>query len=447
VNLEEAKHIYFLGIGGIGMSALARYFHARGVRISGYDKVKSALTENLEKQGMEIHYRDNPHKIPKDADLIIYTPAIPSDLGEWKAALSSGVLMYKRSQVLGEMTKLERTIGVAGTHGKTTTSAILTHLMHYATGKVNGFVGGIMNNYKTNFIQSKDANYTVIEADEYDRSFLQLHPYAGIITSVDADHLDIYESEKGFIEGFESFAKLISGFLVIHNDAEEKLELEGTHYTYGLEEGADIMAVNIGQNQGVTSFDLDFKGTLHEGFKVTLPGRHNLENIVAALGVCVQLGLNIDLLRQGLQTFEGVYRRFEYKLKDDTIFIDDYAHHPNEISSLISAVKEAHPNKKITAVFQPHLYSRTRDYMKDFGKALSSCETVYLLPIYPARERPIPGVDSKKLANEINTDKVEVLTKKTVVKRIGDEKPELLVTIGAGDISKLVEPLKEELTR
>lgn len=447
MSLEKINKVYFLGIGGIGMSALARYFNSIGKEVMGYDKTETVLTNQLEKEGISVHYEDKPNLIPKDVDIVVYTPAIPHDLEEYKHCWNMGYPMKKRSEVLGIITDESFTLAVAGTHGKTTTSSILAHVLRQSVG-CNAFLGGITKNYDSNVLLSSETNNTVVEADEYDRSFLTLHPNLAIITSMDADHLDIYGDHSKLLESFELFAGQIrpGGALVLNKKLEEKLTPACDVITYSIAEKADYYLENIEVVDGFYVFDVQAQSGLIKGIKFGLPGRHNVENAIAAIAVADQLKVSHDEIRSALESFKGIKRRFEYIIKrNDIVYIDDYAHHPEELRATISSVKELYPDKEITGVFQPHLYSRTRDFADDFAKSLDLLNEVILLDIYPAREEPIEGVTSEMLLRKVTIKNKSLTTKAELVSELQQRKLEVLLTLGAGDIDKLVDPIKKEL--
>ena len=441
--------VYFLGIGGIGMSAIARYFNGRGVRVSGYDKTPSALTKELEIEGIEVHYVDDVNLIDKNASLVVFTPALPPDHKELNYYKNNGFNLRKRSEVLGMITGSTFNICVAGTHGKTTTSAMIAHLLRHSGFGCNAFLGGIATNYNSNFWRS-NRSVCVAEADEYDRSFLQLSPDIAVITSMDADHLDIYGSEENMQEAFLEFSgKLKTGGLLIYKKGlQRERELRSENLmSYSLSDNsADAFADNVNTYSGSYNYDVTVKDRRISGFTLNMGGRHNIENSVVAVSVGVHLGLDDESLKKAIAEFKGVKRRFEYIIKgDDLVFVDDYAHHPQELRALIDGVRDLYPTRKMTMVFQPHLYSRTRDLADEFAAVLSLADEVILLPVYPARELPIEGVDSEMLAEKINK-KVRVVEMKELPEMIGKLKPELLVTAGAGDIDTILASIKNSLT-
>ncbi|RXK50776.1 UDP-N-acetylmuramate--L-alanine ligase [Aquirufa rosea] len=453
IQLKDLKYVYFLGIGGIGMSAIARWFLHNGFPVFGYDKTESPLTKTLSQEGMQIHYEDDIDCIPKVilADtahsLFIYTPAIPANHAEKNYLLNQGIPLYKRSEILGWITQQIPTLAVAGTHGKTTTSSLLTHLLIHAQKNVTAFLGGITQNYGTNYIPNKDKEniICVVEADEYDRSFLTLHPYAAVVTSTDADHLDIYGASEQVVESFQLFVSQIQsdGFFI----QKDGLNLASKHRkaTFGIESG-DYQAVNIRIEEHRMVFDMLYPEGEIKDIPMRIPGFHNIENALAAAALARQVGLSGEEIKAGIASFKGVKRRFEYHLETpEHVMIDDYAHHPTEIAACLKSVKALYPDEKIVAIFQPHLFSRTRDFLNDFAQSLSLADELYLLDIYPARELPIPGVSSEKLLDKINLKQKQCISKEGLVEAIKKEKPALLVTMGAGDIDLLLTDLKAAL--
>ena len=446
MNLDSIRKIYFIGIGGIGMSALAKYFFNKNLIVSGYDKTQTNITDSLISLGIKIVFKDSNDLIDKDFldskdTLVVVTPAIPNSNKILNYFKSSGFKVMKRAEVLGLITNNSKCLAIAGTHGKTTTTAILTHLMFECDQKFTSFIGGISENYNSNFIDNGD-EYTIVEADEYDRSFLCLAPDIACITSIDADHLDIYGDESNLNNAFSEFSKLIplKNKLFVHSN----IDFPGI--SYGINTSSDYCAQNISIENGVYNFDLKAPNTIFKGLKFSIPGKHNLSNAVAAFAMALESGCNEINLRSALETYKGVKRRFSYKLKtDDLIFIDDYAHHPKEIDVVWEAVNEIYPNKKTTAVFQPHLYSRTKDFADDFAVSLSKFDTVLLLDIYPAREIPIHGVTSTWLLEKITSRRKKLVTKDNLFKAIRAEDNPILITMGAGDIEVEVDKLTKNL--
>ena len=445
-DIKNIKRIYFLGIGGIGMSALARYFNAKGVVVSGYDKAETPLTKQLVKEGIGVHYEDNIEFIDKEADLVVYTPAVPKDHKELNHFLANKYSVVKRSDVLGAITNSSFNICIAGTHGKTTTSTMVAHILRHSEYGCNAFLGGIAVNYDTNF-WSSDKNVCVVEADEYDRSFLKLSPDVAIISSMDPDHLDIYGTAENMEQAFIDFAGKIKpgGLLISKFGLKRNADLKAdNHLTYHLQDkNADAYAAGIKMNNGSYRFDVLIKEKKIRDVVLNMGGRHNIENVIAAITVAHHLGIEEDKIKKAVEDFRGVKRRFEYIVKEEgQVFIDDYAHHPEELRALISGAKALFAGKKCTVVFQPHLYSRTRDHADGFAEVLSLADEVFLLPIYPARELPMEGVNSEMILSKMKGSDKKVLEKNGLLEWIKNNKTELLITAGAGDIDTLVEPIK-----
>ncbi len=443
-GLENIKNIYFIGIGGIGMSALARYFKFLGKNVAGYDKTPSQITSDLSEMGIAIHFKDSVDAIPstflsKKDTLVVYTPAIPKDHTELLYVRQHGFEVKKRAEVLGIITKNVYTLAVAGTHGKTTTTAILGHLLKESGAKVTAFLGGISENYNSNLILEGN-EVVVVEADEFDRSFLQLYPDIIAVTSMDADHLDIYEKANALEESFIEFSSRAKDHLLVCNG----LPISGI--TFGIEDDSDYCAQNIKVDNGTYIFDLKTPNKLIRDLHLNLPGKHNLLNAITAFAIAMLYGSPTALLAKALLSFKGVQRRFSYQIKTkDLVYVDDYAHHPTEINALHQAVREMHPDKKVLAIFQPHLYSRTRDFASDFAKSLSQFDQLMLLDIYPARELPIEGITSKWLLEMVANEDKKLVTKKDLVNEIKRSNPQVVVTIGAGDIGEEVNNIKEAL--
>ena len=446
MELGSIKKVFFIGIGGIGMSALARYFVSRGCIVGGYDKTKTKLTETLESEGMVVSYKDHPKTISADFSvvsdntLIVYTPAIPKDSLVMDYFRKNGYNMMKRSEVLGVISKGQFCIAVAGTHGKTTTSSIIAHVLTDTGFGCTAFLGGIATNYDSNFLIG-DNNVVVIEADEYDRSFLTLHPDISVITSMDADHLDIYGDVDQLVKSFKLFAGQLksNGTLFIKSGLPIAI---GLSYSAD-DDSANIKAQNIRIKGAHFVFDyLDDEHTIKD-VTLALPGKHNVENAVAAISVALKLGIDIDKIKTAIANFKGIKRRFEYVVNSEKhTYIDDYAHHPQELSACFDAVRQLYPGKRLSVIFQPHLFTRTRDFADEFARVLSTVDELILLDIYPARELPLSGIDSQFLLDKISLVNKEICTKEVVLERIKMIKPELLLTVGAGDIDTLIEPLK-----
>lgn len=445
----KSKTYYFVGIGGIGMSAIARYLKQIGNNILGYDRTPTALTEELVAEGMDIKYEDDPsHIANRHIDMVIYTPAIGEDNRILQYARENALVVKKRSEVLGLITSQKKTIAVAGTHGKTTTSGMIAHILTKSNIGCSAFLGGISNNYHTNCLINPDSDYVVVEADEYDRSFLQLSPYMSVITSVEADHLDIYGTLSEVEKAFACFADKTdkSGKLFVKDTLCERIGFEHKSLSYSLLEQTDYHAANIRVSKGKYYFDFYTPEKVYYDMQMTYPGRHNIENAVVALAVACSLGVGEYEMRAALSSFSGMKRRFDLRLKtDSTIYYDDYAHHPQEIDATIASLRELYPDKRLCGVFQPHLYSRTKDFADEFAKSLEQLDDVILLPIYPAREEPIIGVSSKMILHKINKMDKYCVDKSQLFPLLEALNPELLVTMGAGDIDKLVEPITDLL--
>ena len=440
------KHIYFIGIGGIGMSAIARYYNTKGFKVSGYDKTPSPLTEALEAEGIEVHYEDNIDFVPKNVEetLVVYTPAIPKDMGELVYVQENGYRVIKRSRMLGEITKGQRCMAVAGTHGKTTTSTLTSHLFTASGAGCSAFLGGISKNYNSNLLISSN-DVVVAEADEFDRSFLQLFPEVAVITSMDADHLDIYGDEAHIREAFKAFAGQVSGTLIAKHGLDitpEDTKAKILTYSFGNSE-ADFYAEAL---EEAGHFNLHYPGGVIEDCVVGIPGWVNIENGVAASAIALTYGIDPQEIKKALASFSGVKRRFDLQVKNEKhIYIDDYAHHPEEISAALSSIKKAYPTMKLTAAFQPHLYTRTRDFAEEFAQALSAVDKLILLEIYPAREEPIPGVTSEIIFKDVTAPEKVLLRRDEFMEYMENEEVELFVTLGAGDIDRFVEPIAKML--
>lgn len=464
--MNNFKSVYFLGIGGIGMSALARYFNAMGKRVAGYDKTSTKLTDELIAEGIEIHFEDHIRNIPKyfkelpyDTNniLIVFTPAVPLDHSEYVFFNLNGFNIKKRAEVLGMITQSAHTIAVAGTHGKTTTSSLVAHILKSAGLDPSAFLGGITQNYNTNLLlseklkvsnlKSQGSNLIVVEADEYDRSFLTLHPEIAAITSVDADHLDIYGDKSHVEESFSLFAKQVRSKLILKKSIAAKVNSEKTPITYAVnDESADYFAQNIKIDNGYYHYQIVTPTCVFDNITLGLPGLHNVENSIAAVAIACQLNVSENEIRKALASFKGVKRRFDYQIKTDKlIYIDDYAHHPEELKAVISSAKEMYPGKKITGIFQPHLFSRTRDFADDFAKSLDLLDECILMEIYPARELPIVGVSSQMLLDKMKSHNKSICQKNDLVEEVSKRNIEVLMTMGAGDIDTFVEPLRNKL--
>ena len=454
MELKDIKAVYFVGAGGIGMSAIARYFLNKGIVVAGYDKTKTPLTIQLEKEGMLVHYEENVDDIPqacksKDSCLVIYTPAIPSEHKELAYFRENNFEIEKRAQVLGTLTRTHKGLCVAGTHGKTTTSTMCAHSRHQSHIDCNAFLGGISKNYSTNYILS-DSDYVVIEADEFDRSFHWLRPWASVITSTDPDHLDIYGTKEAYLESFRHYSTLIQpgGALVIRKGLEMKDEIQDgvARYEYSRDEG-DFHAENVIIDNGEITFDFVSPIENVKGVRLGQPIPINIENGVAAMALAQLAGCTANELRSGMETYKGVDRRFDFKIKTGSlVFLSDYAHHPQEIYQSAKSIRELYRDKKITALFQPHLYTRTRDFYKDFARSLSLLDEVVLCDIYPAREQPIPGVSSRLIYDNLEPQvKKEMISKEQVLDYVNNHDFEVLVVLGAGDLDNYVPDIEKVL--
>ena len=450
MNINNIHNVYFIGIGGIGMSALARYFKNIGKNVAGYDKTPTQLTDELQELGINIHFADDIAKIEhnyleKENTLIVITPAIPKSHSEWNYFISNGFTIKKRAEVLGIITQNTFCFAVAGTHGKTTTSSILAHILYESKLDVISFLGGIVENYNSNLI-GNGKTVTVVEADEFDRSFLHLHPNVACITSIDADHLDIYENKTAFEDSFKEFAlKVASNNLYItHN-----LPLQGIKVCVENKKepsNLDIVAYNIRIENGNYVFHVKYHLEVIKDIVFSLPGHHNIYNALMALAMAKSYGVTNNDIKSALQSFKGIRRRFSYQIKTEKlIYIDDYAHHPTEINAVYQAVKERYADKKNIAIFQPHLFSRTRDFLNEFANSLSQFDEILLLDIYPARELPIEGVTSEKLLEKINNENKKLITKDSLFKEIINSNAVVYITIGAGDIGEMVKDIKNTL--
>ena len=446
--------LYFLGIGGIGMSALARYFKAKGYEVAGYDRTPSPLTHRLEDEGISIHYVDDPSLIPENIEFVVLTPAIPSNLMELNYLREKNVKIVKRAEVLGMLSRQHKALAIAGTHGKTTTTALVTHILMTANTKVSAFIGGIARNIDSNVVIGSDKDdYVVMEADEFDHSFLQLSPYVSIVTSIDADHLDIYGDYQHVTDSFNEFVNKTAddGLVIYHADLPIKTDKK--HVTYGLA-NANVMAENIYVRDGETCFDVvvaDSPSTPKSlralrALRMSLYGNHNVQNALAAIIMCSFIGVRQDDIRKGLATFKGVQRRFDIRVKNAKhVYVDDYAHHPAEIKAALTAARKVFTDKELTVVFQPHLFTRTRDFMDGFAESLSLADRVILLDIYPARELPIEGVTSAALLEKITSKDKILCSKEELLDTIKRIDPQLVMTVGAGDIDRFVPQIEKLL--
>ena len=443
--------IYFIGIGGIGMSAIARYFNAKGVVVSGYDKTATPLTKQLEAEGIKVHFEDNIEFIDKNAQVIVYTPAVPKDHKELNYYQQNNYTVIKRSDVLGAITNSSFNICVAGTHGKTTTSTMVAHILRHSGFGCNAFLGGIASNYNSNF-WSSDNNVCVVEADEYDRSFLKLNPDVAIITAIDADHLDIYGTAENVEQAFIDFSAKIKpgGCLILKHGLKRNNDFK-VHdtCTYSVDDDkANIHISNLKIADGAYEFDVINNYWTIENVVLNMGGLHNIENVIAAIGVAKYLKIEDDKIKAAVSSFKGVKRRFEYIVKNDTtVYIDDYAHHPDELKALLGGAKNLFPARKCTVIFQPHLYSRTKDFADAFAATLDMADEIILLPIYPARELPMEGVTSEMVLGKMKNKNSSIKTKDELLIWLKENKRELVITAGAGDIDTLVEPIKKIVTK
>jgi UDP-N-acetylmuramate--alanine ligase len=457
MKLAGCDSVYFLGIGGIGMSALARWFRKGDMRVAGYDRTPTPLTHELIEEGIEIHFEDKiealPGYISRERTLVVLTPAIPKTHAQYNYLRDGGFTIMKRSEVLGLITKGHPTVAVAGTHGKTTTSTLIAHIMKSAGMNMVGFMGGISSNYESNLIMHGEVNpstWAVVEADEYDRSFLRLFPSMAVVTSADADHLDIYGDHASMIVSFKDFIGQVDkkGFLVIHESVAHLADGVTTiTQTYGMSRG-QFFAGKINASGGFFEFDLEGLDQKIEKIQLGVPGFHNMENAIAATLIALKLGVAPKKIKEALASFRGVKRRFEFIIKrDNLVFIDDYAHHPAEIEAFLRSLKSMYKGKKVTVVFQPHLFTRTRDFAEGFASSLSLADEVLLMDIYPAREEPIPGVTSDIIFGSVKSPVKIRCSKKDVISTLESMEIEVLATVGAGDIDTFVKPVKEMLTR
>ena len=442
------KNVYFIGIGGIGMSALARYFKFKGLNVAGYDRTPSELTGKLEAEGIAVHYEDRPDLVPVDKaeTLVVYTPAIPADLQELQKVMNEGYNVLKRSRTLGEITRGQRCLAVAGTHGKTTTSTLTAHILTQTGEGCSAFLGGISRNYGTNLLMSQH-NTVVVEADEFDRSFLQLFPEIAVITSVEADHLDIYGDYEHVVEAFRNFASQVSGTVIVKKGApvtqeHTRAKVLTYHYT---DSEADFYAIGPKPDSlGYFHYDLRWPGGVLKDIRVGAPGWVNAENSIAAAAIALTYGLDPEGVKAAIGTFEGVKRRLEVHVNTPSLsYIDDYAHHPSELTSAITSMRDIFPGRKLTGIFQPHLYTRTRDFAADFAKALSAVDKLILLDIYPAREEPIPGVTSEMIFKDVTAPEKVLLKKEELMDYLADEPLDVVATFGAGNIDRFIEPITQ----
>lgn len=453
VNLDRIHNVYFLGVGGIGMSAIARYFKNVGKKTSGYDKVSRPITDRLQHEGIAVNFKDNIECIPetfknKENTLVIITPAIPASNNQLNYFIQQDFTIKKRSEVLGLIANSQNSIAIAGTHGKTTISTMVSFFMQQSRIGCNAFLGGVSKNFNTNLVVNTDSKIMVVEADEFDRSFLHLHPQSAIISAIDADHLDIYKNKNAVNDAFNQFIQQIkpNGTLIIHSGINPDIinRDDINVYTYSLNGNSYFKAENISIDNGLYQFDFVGKNVIISDLKLGLPGRINVENAVAAIAMAYLNGTHQDEIYNAVPKFKGIERRFDYQInRKDFVYIDDYAHHPEELKAAITSVKELFKNKKVTGIFQPHLYSRTRDFANEFAQSLDLLDEIILLDIYPAREEPIPGVTSEIIFNKIKKPNKVLCTKNNVIEILKERNPEVLITLGAGDIDELVQPIKK----
>ena len=444
------KNVYFIGIGGIGMSAIARYFKHAGCNVSGYDRTPTKLTAALEAEGIRIHYEERPDLIPTEIDetLVIYTPAIPAQMKELVMVFEKGYRVIKRSRALGEIASSQKCLAISGTHGKTTTSTLLAHILNHSGEGCNAFLGGISKNYHTNLLLSKNP-VLVAEADEFDRSFLQLFPDIAAITSCDADHLDIYSDHDHVKGAFREFASQVKGALVVRKGVDVEFETKARIYTYSYDEQADFYASEIKVDEcGYFHFTLHYPMGEIEDCTIGIPGWINVENGIAAAAVALLHGTSPQMVKSALATFSGVERRFDIHLNTPKCsYIDDYAHHPKEISAAISSIRNIFPGRRLCAIFQPHLFTRTRDFYREFAESLSALDELILLPIYPARELPIEGVSSEMILELVTIPDKKIVSKEELMKELESRDIDILITLGAGDINTFIEPITELLNK
>ncbi|HUM53093.1 MAG TPA: UDP-N-acetylmuramate--L-alanine ligase [Chitinophagales bacterium] len=450
-NLTNIQRIYFLGIGGIGMSALARYFNLHGKIVSGYDKTPTALTDELIKEGVKITFEDSLDTLDKDAELIIFTPAIPKDHLQYNWYLKNNYTVLKRAQILGLAANSMFNISIAGSHGKTSTSSIVAHVLHESNKSVAAFLGGICINFNSNFIDGNE--YAIAEADEFDRSFLQLEPNIALITSVDTDHLDIYGNLEAIEDSFHAFCNKVrdNGILITHISIKEKIlnkKVKNLRYSL-LDKNADFYAENLVVNDGEYTFDVVHPNGKIQQIKSYYGGRHNVENAIGAIAIAINVGVSEENIKSAIATFNGVKRRFETHVRNDKfVYIDDYAHHPRELDATLSAAKELYPNRKITAIFQPHLFSRTKDLCDEFAASLSKVDELILLDIYPAREKPIEGVTSQIILDKVTIENKKIISKNDLLNYLNNKTDiDVLITVGAGDIDTKINEIKNLLNK
>jgi UDP-N-acetylmuramate--alanine ligase len=456
VQLENLNSVYFIGIGGIGMSALARYFHTKGVAVSGYDKTETVLTKKLKNEGIAIHYVDDINLLPKDIDLVVYTPAVPKDHGELLHLQNKALPVLKRAEVLGIISRMQKTIAVGGTHGKTTTSSMVTHTLLHCGENVNAFLGGIMSGYETNYFLG-DSEYAVVEADEFDRSFLHLSPHIAVVNSIDADHLDIYGDEDAVRVSYLAFMNKLEkgGYLLLSEDVYNDLQVEEVValkdkykvVVFGYGESCDVCVSIVKSHNGRIYFDYISKWGNINQVSLRMPGLHNVSNASVAITIALLVGKPIDSVVKAIENFSGIKRRFEWIVEGEKVYIDDYAHHPTELKMTISAAQMMYPGKKVLGIFQPHLFTRTRDFIEGLASELSNLDEVVLMEIYPARELPIEGVNSALLLSKITNENKSLLTPDQIMEKVKEKDFDVILTLGAGDIDLLIPKIKSELEK
>ncbi|MBI9036856.1 MAG: UDP-N-acetylmuramate--L-alanine ligase [Bacteroidales bacterium] len=445
IDFSKIHKVYFLGIGGIGMSAIARYLNANGVEIYGYDRENSLLTEQMISEGMKIHFEENIEKIPHEIDLVVYTPAIDRSNKEFQFFSNKGLIIKKRSEILSEITNDEFLIAIAGTHGKTSISSIISHIFNTAAIACTSFIGGISKNIDSNLQYSENSKVFIAEADEFDRSFLSLNPNIAVISSIDADHLDIYGNYDNLLKSFTLFADKIKhgGKLIIKSGLNLPTAFTGKKITYSFDSEADYHTSNYNFSGEKSRFDLIKNEKKLDEFMFSIPGIHNIENAIAAIAVALEFGINLASIKSALESYSGVKRRFDYRINTDKlVYIDDYAHHPNELKAIISAVRQLYPKKKICGIFQPHLFSRTKDFLDEFVKSLELLDEIILLEIYPAREKPIDGINSKLIFDRIQTENKKLLKNHELYSELENNKKEVVLSLGAGDIYKITDQIE-----
>lgn len=450
LTLPDKGTIYFLGIGGIGMSALARYFLAKGWKVHGYDRTRTTLTDQLSAEGMTIHYKEDIAFIPRQVDLVVYTPAVPVEHAEYRHFIGQKIPVVKRAELLGLISDHYKTIAIAGTHGKTTTTTLTAHLLNQSKVGCQAFLGGISRNFNSNLLLSPASEYLVAEADEFDRSFLHLHPYLAVITSTDADHLDIYGSHRNLLETFTAFTGNIRehGTLLLKEGLNLPLNLKSgcRVLRYGMQGPADFHASGINLQNELYRFDFHYPGGVLKDMLLGIPGLYNVENAVASLALAWMSGVQEEEMRSALASFKGVSRRFDIRFRNErVVYIDDYAHHPAELAACITSARKLFAGRKLTGIFQPHLYTRTRDFADEFARSLELLDEIILLPIYPAREEPIPGIDSGMLLEKISSSNKKLLRKQDIPVCLKPDSLDVLITLGAGDIDTLIVPIEEYL--